>query len=121
MASFNNDLAEILLSFYLLVASFNNDLAKIFPFYLRRMHPFYLRVASFNNDLAEIFPFYLRRLSSERSHRLTMLTHVDHTVAKFHPSFIKSPVVQALGQPTVPSPHRRNNIRRPRPWIRFVC
>ena len=81
-----------------------------------------------DNDLAESFTrrnmhrFHRRRLSSERSqpssersHRSTMLTRVDHTGARFtRVSSFKSPVVQALGQPTVTSPYRRNSVRRPR-------
>ena len=79
-----------------------------------------------DNDLAESFTrrnmhrFYRRRLSSERSHRLTMLTHVDHTGASFtRVSSFKSPVVQALGQPTVTSPYRRKSVRQPRAMDSF--
>ena len=58
--------------------------------------------------------------SSERSHRLTMLARVDHTVASFtRVSSFKSPVVQALGQPTVTSPYRRKGARQPRAMDSF--
>ena len=49
-----------------------------------------------------------------------MLTHVDHTGASFtRVSSFKSPVVQALGQPTVISPYRRKGARQPRAMDSF--
>ena len=55
--------------------------------------------------------------SSERSHRFT---HVDHIGASFtRVSSFKSPVVQALGQPTVTSLYRRKSVRQPRAMDSF--